>query len=68
MFNEREKRDMRKPEFFNRELRTIKAALRRLNHIENYPLSQAAIDLIRSIDDREKEACNAKMKVKVNAK
>jgi len=54
---------MREQEFFNRELRAIKAALNTLQST-GAPLSQAAIDLYTMIDEKERAAFNAKMKVK----
>ena len=53
---------MREQEFFNRELRAIRSILINTQR----PLSQAAIDLIKSIDDKEMAAFNAKMKEKNN--
>ena len=63
MFNEREKRDMREQEFFNRELKAIRDALNTLQST-GAPLSQAAIDLIRIIDEKERAAYTNKMKEK----
>jgi len=65
VFNEREKR-MKEKEFFLRELRAIRDALYSIGHPVNRPLSQAAIDLIKMIDERERAAYTNKMKVKDN--
>ena len=55
---------MKEKEFFLRELRAIRDALYQLCHPVNRPLSQAAIDLIKMIDERERAAYTNKMKVK----
>lgn len=54
---------MRESEFFDRELRAIRAALSDIQSA-GAPLSQAAIDLIRTLDEKERAAFNAKMKEK----
>jgi len=51
---------MKEQEFFNRELRAIRSVLINTQR----PLSQAAIDLIRIIDEKELAAYTNKMKVK----